>query len=82
MIYGTETKNGQILLLAYDQANETLLGSRYLGFGQPYQMADFSTTKDGGLIVLGSTFITGRFARLALFKLSKTDLEMLVGGQI
>jgi hypothetical protein len=43
-------------------------------------MADFSTTKDGGLIVLGSTFITGRFARLALFKLSKTDLEMLVGG--
>ena len=82
VIYGTETKNGQILLLAYDQANETLLGSRYLGFGQPYQMADFSTTKDGGLIVLGSTFITGRFARLALFKLSKTDLEMLVGGQI
>jgi hypothetical protein len=80
IIYGTETKSGQILLLAYDQANESLLGSRYLGFGQPYQMADFATTKDGGLIVLASTYVTGRFARLALFKLSKNDLEMLVGG--
>jgi hypothetical protein len=80
VIYGTETKSGQILLLAYDQANESLLGSRYLGFGQPYQMADFATTKDGGLIVLASTYVTGRFARLALFKLSKNDLEMLVGG--
>lgn len=82
VIYGTETKNGQILLLAYDQANETLLGSRYLGFGQPYQMADFATTKDGGLVVLGSTYITGRFPRLALFKLSKNDLETLVGGLV
>ena len=82
VIYGTETKSGQILLLAYDQANESLLGSRYLGFGQPYQMADFATTKDGGLIVLASTYVTGRFARLALFKLSKNDLEILVGMQI
>ena len=81
IVYGTETKNGQILLLAYDQSNETLLGSRYLGFGQPYQMADFTTTLDGGLIVVASTFVTGRFARLALFKLSKNDLETLVGGQ-
>ncbi len=80
VIYGTETKTGQILLLAYDLANGSLLGSRYLGFGQPYQMADFATTKDGGLVVLGSTFISGRFPRMALFKLSKTDLEMLVGG--
>jgi len=82
VIYGTETKSGQILLLAYDQANESLLGSRYLGFGQPYQMGDFATTKDGGLIVLASTYVTGRFARLALFKLSKNDLEILVGMQI
>lgn len=80
IIYGTETKSGRILLLAYDQADDTLLGSRYLGFGQPYQMADFSKTNDGGLIVLASTFVTGRFARLALFKLSENDLEMLVGG--
>ncbi len=80
VIFGTETKTGQILLLAYDQTDQTLLGSRYLGFGQPYQMADFSTTQDGGLIVLASTHITGRFPRLALFKLSQFDLEQLAGG--
>ena len=80
VIYGTETKNGQILLLAYSQTDQELLGSRYLGFGQPYQMADFAKTVDGGLIVLASTQVTGRFPRLALFKLSKQDLEMLVGG--
>ena len=80
VIYGTETKKGQILLLAYSQTNQELLGSRYLGNGQPYQMADFRKTVDGGLIVLASTHVTGRFPRLALFKLSQLDLETLAGG--
>jgi len=78
-IYGTETKSGQILLLAYDLADQSLVGTRYVGHGQPYQMADFASTKDGGLIVLASTQITGRFPRLALFKLSKQDLDELAG---
>ena len=82
VVFGTETKTGQILLLAYDQTDQSLLGSRYLGFGQPYQMADFNTTRDGGLVVLASTHVTGRFPRLALFKLSETDLEQLVGEQL
>lgn len=81
VIYGSETKSGQILLLAYSQADQTLLGSRYLGFGQPYQMADFATTIDGGLIVLASTHVTGRFPRMALFKLSETDLKTLARVQ-
>jgi hypothetical protein len=80
VVYGTETKNGQVLLLAYSQRDQELLGSRYLGQGQPYQIADFATTIDGGLIVLASTHVTGRFPRLALFKLSKMDLDLLVGG--
>ncbi len=80
IIFGTETKTGQILLLAYNQSDQTLLGSHYLGYGHPYQMADFTTTLDEGLIVLASTHITGRFPRLALFKISKMDLETLVGG--
>ena len=80
VVYGSETKSGQILLLAYSQVDQTLLGSHYLGYGQPYQMADFTSTKDGGLIVLASTHVTGRFPRLALFKLSALDLETLAGG--
>lgn len=80
IIFGTETKGGRILLLAYDRTTEELVGSRYLGFDQPYQMADFTTTRDGGLIVLGSTYVNGRFARVALFKLSENDLETLAGG--
>lgn len=80
VIYGTETKTGQILLLAYNQADQTLLGSRYLGYDQPYQMSDFVSTVDGGLAVLASTHIIGRFPRMALFKISKLDLEQLVGG--
>ena len=80
IIFATETKRGQVLLLAYDQTTLELVGSRYLGNGQTYQMADFTSTRDGGLAVLASTFVSGRFARVALFKLSKTDLETLAGG--
>ncbi len=81
VLYGTETKSGRLLLLAYDRNSQELLGSHYLGFEHPYQIGDFISTEDGGLAVLGTTHIQGRFARVSLFKLSSTQLDLLVGNK-
>ena len=78
VMYGSETKGNQIILLAYQEGTDTLLGTHYLGFSHPYQLADFTLTNDGGLAVVGNTNVDSRFPRISLFKLSPEELTELV----
>ncbi len=74
LLYGSTTRSGQIILLAYSPDTQELLGTKYLGFSNPYRFASFNLTDDNGLIVLGSTSVAGRFERFCLFKLSTEEL--------
>ncbi|HZI25442.1 MAG TPA: hypothetical protein VFD46_10205 [Chryseolinea sp.] len=74
LIYGTDTKSKQIGLLFYDEPSGTFLSSRYLGFSNPFEIANLIQTKDGGLAVCGTTYLAGRFPRICIFKLSKGKL--------
>lgn len=73
-LYATSTKAGQILLYAYDAISGKLVGTHHLGRLNPYEAIDFVTTSDGGLAVLGNTFVNGRFSRITLIKLSEKEL--------
>ena len=73
-LYATSTKAGQILLYAYDAISGKLVGTHHLGRLNPYEAIDFVTTTDGGLAVLGNTFVNGRFSRITLIKLSEKEL--------
>lgn len=73
-MYATSTKGGQILLYAYDAINGTLVGTHHLGRLNPYEAIDFVPSNDGGLAVLGNTFVNGRFSRITLIKLSEKEL--------
>lgn len=75
ILYGSNTINRQIALIGYDETNGNLIGSRYLGFANPFEVASFRTTADGGLIICGSTYLAGRFPRICLFKLSQAEVE-------
>jgi hypothetical protein len=75
LIFGSDTKSKQIALLFYDEASGTLIGSHYLGFSNPFEIASIVQTGDDGLAVCGTTYLAGRFPRICLFKLSKADLE-------
>jgi hypothetical protein len=74
LIYGTDTKSKQIGLLFYEEGSETFLGSQYLGFSNPFEIANLIQTRDGGLAVCGTTYLAGRFPRICIFKLSKDRL--------
>jgi hypothetical protein len=75
LLYGSDTRNRQIGIMGYDEATGTLLGSRYLGFSNPFEIASIKSTNDGGLIICGTTYLASRFPRICLFKLSKTEVE-------
>ena len=75
LMYGTNVKAKQIGLFFYDQTSGALRGSRYLGFSNPYEFGKSIITHDGGVAVCGTTHIAGRFPRICLFKISKSELE-------
>lgn len=75
LLYASNTKRGEIMLAAYDAGSGALVGTKYLGFSNPFEIASIRSTLDGGLAVLGTTYSTGRFARICLFKLAEEDLD-------
>lgn len=78
VLYGTSTRDNRIMLTGYDASTGLLLGTKYIGFGNPYDLVSVKSTSDGGLIVLASTYITGRFPRIALFKLSEDQAKDII----
>jgi len=73
-IYGSDTRSTQIVLYGYDESNGEFIGSRYLGFSNPFEIASILSTADGGLAVCGTTYVAGRFPRICLFKLSSEEV--------
>lgn len=74
LIYGSDTKSAQIGLLFYDEATGEYFGTKYLGFSNPFEIANLIPTTDEGLAVCGTTYVAGRFPRICLFKISKEEL--------
>jgi hypothetical protein len=80
VIYASDTRSKQIALFGYDEATGALVGSKYLGFSNPFEIASLTATADGGLIVCGTTYVAGRFTRICLFKLSQEELTEAFKG--
>ena len=77
IIYVSTTKSNRIVLLAFDAMSGELKGTHYLGNLNPFEASSLSFTGDGGLIILGRTFLEGRFSRIALFKLDESFVQSL-----
>lgn len=75
LVYGSNTRSKQIGLYFYDEATGTFITSKYLGFSNPFEIAQVISTEDGGLAVCGTTYVAGRFPRIYLIKLHPDDLE-------
>jgi hypothetical protein len=75
LIYGSDTQTRQIGLYFYDETSGEFMSSRYLGFSNPFQIANMLQTSDGGLAVCGTTYLAGRFPRICIFKLSRDEIS-------
>jgi hypothetical protein len=74
ILYGSNTHSKQIALYGYNKTSGEFLGSKYIGFSNPFEIAGMTTTADGGLAVCGTTYVAGRFRRICLFKFSREEL--------
>ncbi|HAI76517.1 MAG TPA: hypothetical protein DCM08_09735 [Microscillaceae bacterium] len=78
VIFASDTKANQIVLYAYNAQTGALIRTKYLGSGNPYEIANLATTQDGGLVIIGTNYLAGRFPRIALFKLSSAEFNNFV----
>jgi hypothetical protein len=75
IIYGSNTKSGQIGLYIYDEATGEFLSSKYLGYSNPFEIAAVVQTPEGDLVVSGTTYIAGRLPRFCLIKVPKDEIK-------
>ena len=78
LVFASTTKNGQIIIILYDEIDGAWLGTDYLGFSNPYEVKSIKETSDGGLAILSETSVAGRFPRASLFKLSPDELSKII----
>jgi len=77
ILYASNTKSGQIGIYVYEQSTGDFLGSKYLGFSNPFEVTSIINTTDEGIAIGATTYVTGRFPRITLFKISPEELSTI-----
>lgn len=77
VIYASNTKSGQIGIYVYEQNSGEFLGAKYLGFSNPYEVNSLINTEDEGIAIAGTSYVTGRFPRITIFKISSEELSKI-----
>lgn len=73
-IFACETKGRQILLNFYNSSGE-VSGMHRIGYINPFTFASIKQGRDNSLLVLGTTFVAGRFERITLNKMAASEIS-------
>ncbi|MEL6556633.1 MAG: hypothetical protein AAFQ94_00520 [Bacteroidota bacterium] len=76
IVTATETQSRQTILY-FHSTDGVLLGIERLGSLNPFTFGDIIATADGGLKVLGTTFLASRFERIYLSRLSADEINRI-----
>ncbi len=72
-VFAAETKGRQVLLNFYAETGE-ISGSHRIGFLNPFTFSSLKVGSDNSLLILGTTFVAGRFERITLNKISASEV--------
>ncbi len=76
VVYASTTKSNQLALFFFDADTNELVHTKYLGHTHPVEISSFLKANDGGLIIVGKTWISGRFQRIILYKVAEDELKL------
>lgn len=74
VVTATETQNRQTILYFHDDSG-ALVGIKRFGSLNPFTLSDIVPTTDGGILILGTTFLASRFERIYVAKISASEIE-------
>lgn len=73
-VFACETKGRQILLNFYNSSGG-ISGMHRIGYLNPFTFSSIKVGSDNSILVLGTTFVAGRFERIALNKISAGEVS-------
>lgn len=77
-VFASETKSNQIVLHFYNATTGEIDGVHYIGFLNRFNLASVKVLEDGSILVLGTTFVAGRFERIFLNKISPKEIAEIL----
>ncbi len=77
-VFAAETKGNQISLHFYNTTTGQIDGVHYVGFLNPFTFSSVKVTSDESILVLGTTFVAGRFERIILNKISRSEIAAVL----
>ncbi len=75
VILSAETESREIVLYFYNLNSEELTGTEIIGFSNPFTLSQVRVDENNNLLVLGTTYVAGRFERIFLRKITANDLQ-------
>ncbi len=75
IVFASNSNNNQVVIYAYDLASGELILRKNLGFENPVTVGGMIQTSDEGIAILVQTMVSGRFKRLAIYKIPKEHLS-------
>jgi hypothetical protein len=75
VVYASQTKTNRLVLFFFGKEDGKLLGTKYLASTNPVKIAGLITTSDEGLALLAQTYVAGRFPRIAIYKVSASEIK-------
>lgn len=75
IVYASTSKQNEIFLLFFDAETGEQEYTHTLGYGNEVEVVNIIPTLDGGMAVLGKTWIGGQYQRMILYKLTSDELE-------
>lgn len=73
-VFAAETKGNQIVLHFYNGSTGEIEGVHYIGYLNRFNLGSVKVTEDESILILGTTFVAGRFERIFLNKISQTEI--------
>lgn len=76
IVYASETKSNSLVLYFFNKADGKLIATKNVASTNPVNIAGLISTSDGGLALLAQTYVSGRFPRIAIFKIAADDIPV------
>lgn len=78
LIYAAETKSQQLALYFYEKNTGNFAGLTHIGFINPFTLSSLHVDENNHLVVLGTTYVAGRFRRIFLERLQPEKINELI----
>ena len=79
VILAAETESREVVLYFYNLNSEALTGTEIIGFTNPFTLAQVRVDADRNLLILGTTYVAGRFERIFLRKIMASEVRQYTG---